>query len=383
MSYLRLLRLATGTGSLRNAVGRMRSDPHPSVLFDARLGTQLTGIGRYTHELMRQYATLVPDRVRPLCWRSQWREIRNLGLRPCLDVGGRVQRGLALPRVDVTHSPNFKPLLCGRSRSIVTVHDIAWRHLPDHYPTEVRDELDSNLKHAVAAGTFAICDSESARQDLINFFNYPAERTRTVHLGVSPVWAERRASDRSLVSSLGLGEHYILHVGAWVPRKDIPTLLAAWCLLAEQDHDLELALVGAHAEGWMSDRPRVEQWFDENPELASRVKILGHVDEGDLHALTRCAAAQVSSSRWEGFGLTILQALIVGVPVAAARNSSLPEVGGEHVHFAETGSPESLAAAIEDALADSPERRAAAAAHARTFSWERCARETLACYITA
>jgi glycosyltransferase involved in cell wall biosynthesis len=127
----------------------------------------------------------------------------------------------------------------------------------------------------------------------------------------------------------------------------------------------------------------VEAWLDEHPLLAGRVIVLGHVSEDDLPAVTRGSATLVSSSEWEGFGLTLLQAMIGGVPVVAVSNSSLPEIAGGHAAFSASAQPNALAASLAVAL-DMPETlRKDAALHARGFSWHRCARETLACYEVA
>lgn len=350
------------------------------VLFDARQGQWRTGIGQYTHELTHAFAKLAPDRVRPVAWRHQISELKALGLRPVLDIRRRVEREWLLPSVDVAHGPNFKAMHRKGAGQAITVHDVAWRHLPDFYPSDVRAELDRRVADAAGSGVFAICDSEATRRDLVGLFSYPPERTATVHLGVDSSYATSTLGATGIVRSLGLERPYLLHVGAWVPRKDIPTLLAAWALLADERSDLDVVLVGSVAEGWLSDAARIEAWLREHPGLVPRVKILGYVPESQMAALTGCATAVVSSSRCEGFGLVTLQAMMAGTPVAAMRNSSIPEVCGDFAHYGETGNPESLAEAIREAFACPVERRRAAMDHAGSFTWKRCAEETLACY---
>jgi len=355
----------------------------PSVLFDARQSGPLTGVGRYRHELLRQLAQIEDLQLRPLCWRSQRREMRSLGLRPCLDVRGRAERSWTLPRVDVTHGPDFKPLRRAGASEVITAHDVAWHHLPDAYPEGARLELDSAVRRAAQSGTFAICDSESTLRDLVELYDYPVERTRRVYLGVDERYGSAQATDAAVTARFGLRAPFLLHVGAWVPRKNLLATLAAWRLLALEDDTVELVLVGGHADTWLSDRPRIEAWIGAHPELEPRVRILGHVPEADLPSLTRGAAALVSSSLWEGFGLTILQAMLAGVPVAAVANSSLPEIAGGFAYFSPSDEPDVFADAIRTALAMPAAARRMSVDHARRFTWERCARETLACYAAA
>jgi glycosyltransferase involved in cell wall biosynthesis len=354
----------------------------PTVLFDGRLGPDLTGIGRYTHELTRQFAVLAPHRVRPLCWRSQVATLRALGLRPVVEVAGRAARPWLLPRSDVAHGPNFQILQTRLARSVITVHDTAWERLPHMYPDGVRRELRAALERARQADALAVCDSDVTRRDLVQLCGYPAERTRVVHLGVDAVYATAMPGDDAVAARYGLTRPYLLHTGAWVPRKNIPALLEAWALTDRRD-DLDLVLAGDRAAGWLSDGDRIDAWLEQHHSLASRVRVLGHVPEADLPAITRRAAAAVSSSLWEGFGLTILQAMAGGVPVAAFRGGSLPEIAGGHVAFSAGEEPGSLAEAIDVALAMPADARRAAAEHAIAFTWERCARETLTAYADA
>jgi alpha-1,3-rhamnosyl/mannosyltransferase len=358
---------------------QLRTTDEPTVLFDGRQGRQLTGIGRYSHELMRQFAVLAPDRVRPLCWRSQYSQLRRLGLRPALDISGRATRPWMLPRSDVVHGPNYRVLERRGARAVITVHDLAWERLPQMYPDAVRDELRASLTHALRTDAFAVCDSEATRRDLIERFDYPAERTRVVHLGVDDTYVTPTSEDGAIAARYGLARPYALHTGAWVPRKNIPALLEAWSLVGPSA-DVDLVLVGDEATGWFSDSDRIHAWLDGHAELAARVRTLGHVPEADLPAVTRGAAVAVSSSLCEGFGLTILQAMAAGVPVAALPSGSLPEIAGGHAVFSQGEEPDRLAEAIQAALAMPADARLAAADHARTFSWKRCAQETLGCY---
>ena len=110
----------------------------------------------------------------------------------------------------------------------------------------------------------------------------------------------------------------------------------------------------------------------------------GYVDDADIVALTHGAAVLATTSRWEGFGLTVGQALATRTPVVASRVSSLPEVGGTAASYALPGDAAGFAAAIDELLGESSEQRSArltnGAQQASRFRWRTTADETLAVY---
>jgi glycosyltransferase involved in cell wall biosynthesis len=174
---------------------------------------------------------------------------------------------------------------------------------------------------------------------------------------------------------------YLLHVGAMVPRKDLPTLFAAFAEISEEFPRMLLVLAGNKTLRWASSWPQLERMMDERPSLRRRVVVLNYVNDRDLPSLYQGAAAAVSSTLWEGFGLTVLEALASGVPVVSSRVSSIPEIAGEAVYYGEVRDAPSYADAIRHALTDHNIACATRGREiARQFSWERTARETLAVY---
>ena len=166
--------------------------------------------------------------------------------------------------------------------------------------------------------------------------------------------------------------HYALFVGAIQPRKDPVAAIEALALL---NGDLRLVLVGPEKSGGQDVRDAIKRLG-----VGDRVELAGHVERDELAALYRGAACLVFPSRYEGFGLPIVEAMASGTPVVAARAGAVPEVAGDAAVLVEPGDPVALAGGIERALADRERLVAAGFERARRYSWVEAARQTLDVY---
>jgi glycosyltransferase involved in cell wall biosynthesis len=175
---------------------------------------------------------------------------------------------------------------------------------------------------------------------------------------------------------------YLLFVGAMVPRKDLVTLLEAFRRVAPQHPDLELVVAGNKTRRWASDWPRVKAWLAEHPSVRRRVRILDYVPARDLPALYGHSAAVALTSLLEGFGMTVLEGLACARPVVAARAGAVPEVGRDALYYGDVRDPDSIAAALDAALADDDgdRRRRRAAEIVAEHSWRGTAERTLEIY---
>jgi alpha-1,3-rhamnosyl/mannosyltransferase len=335
---------------------------------------RLSGVERYAIELVSALARLapgelvlfarpdVPPALREL--EVERHETQLLGRLP-LDQAW-LPWAAARARVDLLHTLASPVPLLWRGACAMTVHDATpWLH-PDAADAGTRWYVKPLYPQALARADAIFTVSEAAREDLVAVAGAPRERIHVTPNGVDPRFFEARPRE-------GPRAPYLLAVGTFEPRKNLPALLEALRALRREGRDLALLVAGRQA--WTHSLPVGD--------LAPHVRLLGTVPDDELAALYAGAACFVMPSLHEGFGLPLAEAMAAGVPAVASDIPALREVGGETVRYADPNDPESFAAAIRTALDDregSQLRAAAARGRARRFRWEDTARATLAVY---
>ena len=234
----------------------------------------------------------------------------------------------------------------------ITVYDLVPLHFPEWTKLRTRAGHRTTYHRVLRGCDVVFVISRYTGDDVIRTLGVPEERIRIARPGVDTHF--RPGGPRA-----DLGTPYVLTVATLEPRKNLETLLAAYDLL-ESDH--ALAVVGA--AGWGArpelDRPGIHR--------------LGYVTDEDLASLYRGASAFVFPSRFEGFGMPIVEAMACGVPVVASAHPSMDEAAGDVAFRADPDSPPEIAEAIELALRDPGEVVALGLIHAAQFTWESTAR---------
>jgi glycosyltransferase involved in cell wall biosynthesis len=331
--------------------------PRPLVVIDADvLGRDRTGDETYVENLLRcvpavaeglrvaavtRHAHLVPSGVRAIELRARFQELRMALTLP------RLLRRL---RPALAHFQYAIPPACP-CPAVVTIHDLSFERDPSLM--ELRDRLVFRTvvprSARRAARVFAV--SRRTKEDLVELYGIPGERIVVTPNGVDPVFEPDGGGSSS----------YLLFVGA-IQRRKNPLAAAA----AAAEVGLPLVVAGPEKE----------------PALARELErrgahLRGYVDKPQLAELYRGAACLVVPSRYEGFGLPVLEAMASGTPVVAAPEPALREVAGDAALFAE---PRELAGAIRRALRERARLRAAGLERARAFSWMETARLTVGTY---
>ncbi|MBN2303162.1 MAG: glycosyltransferase family 4 protein, partial [Anaerolineae bacterium] len=251
---------------------------------------------------------------------------------------------------------------------------------PQFMTTESRQHYAGQIARAVQTADHILVSSQSTLNDLGNLLNVPAEKMTVHMLGVNPAF--RRLPDDEIAQHrvrLGLPESYILFVGTFEPRKNIPGLLEAYKLLrGEWPETPPLVMVGRR--GWLYEDifAKVDAL-----RLGDHLIWLENAPWEDLPAIYNGADVLVLPSHYEGFGLTALEAMACGTPPIVADRSSLPEVTGEAGLLVDPDDPAHIADAIRRILENSALRtqlRAAGLARAATFTWRRTAETVLQTY---
>jgi glycosyltransferase involved in cell wall biosynthesis len=248
-------------------------------------------------------------------------------------------------------------------RAVVTVHDLSFEELPDAMGFRDRLLFRTQVPRSVRRADRVLTGSERTKRDLIERYQVPEEKIVVTPYGVDPAFRPEGPKGEG---------HYALFVGAIQPRKDP---LGAVEALAMLENDLRLVLVGPEKRDGKEVREAIGRLG-----LDGRVELAGHVERDELAALYRGAACLVFPSRYEGFGLPVLEAMASGTPVVATRAGAVPEVAGDAAVLVEAGDPVALAGGIERALADRKRLVSAGLERARQFSWAETARRTLEVY---
>ena len=285
----------------------------------------------------------------------------------------------AIGPVDVFHAPDFTlPPVRRGTRTVVTVHDLSFLHLPHCFEPALLAYLTVHVPRAVQRADRVLADSESTRQDVIALLHVPAGRVHTVYPGVEPRFRpidDARELER-VRHKYDLPRRFILSVGTIQPRKNYGGRIEAFARLRARD--VSLAIVGGR--GWL-----YEGIFQKVHDLHLQERVLfpGFVDDADLPTLYNLAEVFVLPSLCEGFGLPLLEAMACGTPVVAANNSSLPEAVGEAGLLVDAHDTEALCDALARLLDDAALRQTLiqrGRSQAARFTWARAARALLETY---
>jgi glycosyltransferase involved in cell wall biosynthesis len=329
----------------------------PLVVIDADvLGRRRTGDETYVASLLAELARL--DHGLRLAALTRFPELVPGGIEPVRAVGrsqvsrmaAAVPRSLRRLRPDLVHFQYALPLRL-RCPAVVTVHDVSFEREPAAMGRVDRAIFRAVVPRAVRRAARVLTVSERTKRELIELYDVPAEKVVVTPNGVDPAFAPGPNG----------GGAYALLVGAIQERKNP---LAA----AEAARQAGLPLLVA---GPAKDRALAR-------ELERRgVTLRGYVAKEELAELYRGAACLLFPSRYEGFGLPVLEAMASGTPVVATDEPAVREVAGDAAVFV---AEEVLAEGITRALAERERLVSAGLERARRFSWADTARRTLAVY---
>ena len=288
-------------------------------------------------------------------------------------------------RLDLLHSPDFitPARIIDRSRRVITVHDLAFLRYPELLTGDSR-RYYRQVFRTVKEADAIISVSEHTKRDLIELTEAPEECIVVVPEASSPAFRpiEDRHSVEDALNRLAVREPYFLFVGTIEPRKNLVNLMRAYReFLTQHKHSASAPdLIIAGARGWLYD-----EVFESISQLgiAERVRHISQPSEADLVALMNGALALVMPSRYEGFGLPVLEAMGCGTPVCASNVSALPEVVGDAGLLVHPDDIEGWAAALMRLDQDESLRRDLSQKgldRAASFSWKKAAGQTLDLY---
>jgi glycosyltransferase involved in cell wall biosynthesis len=329
----------------------------PLVLVDADyLGRQRTGDETYVERLLHELPAfadgfrlgaitrrpeLVPPGVEPFLLPARSQELRMLFGLP------RLLRRL---RPALAHFVHALPSRCP-CPTVLTVQDVSFERRPELMGLADRLVFRVAVPRSVRRADRVLAISERTKRDLIDLYDVPESKVVVTPLGVDPVFQP----------GVSAADSFLLFVGAIQERKD-PRAAA----LAARELGRRLVVVGPEKDARLADELRG---------LGAEVR--GYVDKEELAGLYRGAACLVLPSRYEGFGLPVVEAMASGTPVVVTHDAALKEVAGDAAVFAESNA---LADGVRRALRDRNRLVEAGFERAKRYTWTETAGRTAAVY---
>lgn len=345
-----------------------------------------TGVSVYTQNLVKALLT-IDRRNNYLLLGGSWRrqgELRRF-VRECRQIRKVRSRILPFPPtladffwnklhvlpierlvglVDVFHASDWTQPPAKRARLVTTIHDLGFLEWPESVHPQVLAAQKRRLEWVKKEADLVIAVSEATKKEVAERLEIPEKKVMAIHEGV-PEDAKKftllPAKAKRLKLSLGITKPYVFAYGSQAPRKNIDRIIEAFKPLK----DYQLVIVGEY---------RSEK------RLAEGVVLTGFLPRQELLSLFAGAEALVFPSLYEGFGLPILEAFVLGVPVVTSNISSMPEVAGKAAVLVDPFDVQDITRGLEKALKERERLVKLGFKQAKQFSWQKTAKQTLKVY---
>ena len=374
------------------------------ICIDARwIFPEISGIGTYTREILSQltkldsrneYLVLFDNvSVRKRIWHETGAESSENFSAVTLDYGvfsvsGQFKLPFLLKKqsVDIYHSPNYMiPFLAfprnrpGRTRCIVTIHDVIPLLFREHAPKSRKTRLFPLyirvMRECIARADVIVTDSRASAEDIVDCLlprRTNSEKVHPIYLGVNSRFKPRREQASKTDAT-------VLYVGRMDPYKNLETLFRAIAgLTGRISAPLSLVIAG-NRDPRYPEISRMPAEFG----IEKNVRWTGYLTDDDLLKLYQESSVLAHPSRYEGFGLTILEAMACGLPVVCSNAGPLPEIAGGAAIMVDPEDPGGFADGIMKTLTD-PDTASAmkqkGIENAARFTWRKSASELLDLY---
>lgn len=333
-----------------------------TIGFDAkRAVSNMTGLGNYSRLVIESLSATYPQ----MCLRlyapkeadnprfAKVKSLPNVSIRTPKPgearLGKSIWRSFGIPKllreegIQLYHGlSNELPLNISQANlpSVVTMHDVIYRRLPECYSTIDRTVYNFKYGKSCQAATRIIAVSECTKRDVMEYYGVPEQKIDVVYQGCDDIFKADYSPDRiqEVTAKYGLSGPYIIQVGSIEARKNAMLSVRA---LSSLPADVQLVLVGRgtdYLKELQREARRLGVW--------ERIKVLEGVPFTELPLLYHGARTAVYPSRYEGFGIPVLEALCCRVPCVAARGSCLEEAGGEGALYVDPNDANALSEAI-------------------------------------
>lgn len=362
-------------------------------------GQPNTGSGQYLRYLLQALRKIAPDLKMTLILPPQVQSADDAppNVEPITTRGGGGDFGkvlfeqrtypqtVARINADIAHVPYWGPPLSSPTPLVTSVLDVIPMALPE-YSRGFKQRLYTSLVAAAARGSAHIITiSNAAKGDIVKYLGVSAEIITTTYLAVDDAYHPRMGAERDAAvrGKYNLPERFVFYMGGFDLRKQLDQLLLAYSYVGPAEGgDVPLVIAGKEPAWGTPMFPDMRK-YAADLQIADYVRWIGKVEEADKPSLYRLASVFVFPSRYEGFGLPVLEAMASGTPVVANQIPVIEEIVGDGAYLVENGNARAMGGAILALLGQNPLRETMITrglSQATKFSWRKTARETLAVY---
>lgn len=375
------------------------------IAIDARFYRSSTGgIGRYTRALIRELMKIdkeneytifiTPDDEKEYELENQKSKIKNQNFKkvvvniPHYSLGEQTKflQILNKGKFDLAHFLHFNNPIFYRGKFVVTIHDLTLIMYPSgakKHSFLKKFAMQPVLSHAVKSSAKIITDSQATKRDIEKMFQINSNKTQVIYLGVDAKYQNAKKLKLDKLRNYKIKQPYLLFISQWRPHKGILDLIKAFEILKEK-YKIPHKLVIVGKPNY--DFPNIPAAIDNSPYRAEIITP-GFVREESLPALYQNADLFVFPSHYEGFGLTPLEAMAAGVPVASSNLSCMPEILGDAAVYFNPSDANKMAEKIYRALQEKPSEKnlmiKKGFEQVKKYSWSKMAKETLQEYYKA
>jgi len=288
--------------------------------------------------------------------------------------------------VDIFHTQYIAPFwLPKNTKLVLTIHDISFNFFPEYIKKSDLFFLKTLLPKSIKRANKIITVSQNERKQIINFYKIPPKKVDFAYNGVDyEKFAKEFSKEKKerIRQKYNLPQKFLLYVGTFQPRKNIPTLIEAFNIFSKKYNQKNLKLVLAGNREARNFDKRIDKLMEKH-QLQDKIIFPGWINEEDKPALLQLASCFVFPSLYEGFGIPIIEAMAAGTPIVCSDIAPLKEIGDNTALFCDPKNSREFAENIQKNLTDADLRKELIEKgknNASKYSWQKTAEKTFEIY---
>ncbi|GHU69613.1 glycosyl transferase family 1 [Bacteroidia bacterium] len=351
----------------------------------------VSGIGRTTLELIETFAQIkdqlpfefilytqnmkgITGKTFHLPFKNKHIYLRNKPVYNQLIAGLHLKESLI--NYDLFHIPHNFDFVARPEKTVLTIHDALFFAYPESFLGH--DSARKNYPELAQKCKAIITCSESSKRDIVKYMGVSEEKITMIHWGVSTqiFYPETAENTQQLTEKYNLQHPFFIMVSCDIGRKNTELLMENYRNYRKQGGKYDLVLI------WKNPPVEVLQKYSEEIEN-QHIRFFSGINENELRIFYSAAAASFFPSKYEGFGLPVLESMACGTPVVTCRNSSLEEVGGEAAFYVSSESEHDMATYMHDfeqGIYDLEDLKKKSLRHIENFTWRKAARKYVKFY---